>query len=334
MSVAASAQDRARPLWSESITGRSIEVQRDSCVIGVLPGEGIGSEVIAAARTVLVALEAATDLRVTTREGPEIGLAASCGPATPPGRCRGFCRSLFEQAGALLCGPARGRFVYELRRRFGLFCKISPLVPDPELLGAIRLKAEHLEGVDVLIVARAAEVSTRDVGREEGSSGPPAGLAVLLLRGVPGAADPRGGRSAGEPPPRRGLGRDQGRGHAGDQRPLARAGGRGRGRSRRRALLRRCRPGCLSTAPGTAALDVVVAPNLFGDVLSDAGAVLLGSRGLSFGGSFASEGAAVYQTNHGAAMDLAGRTPRTPAARSCPWRCCCARASAATARPR
>ena len=59
-------------------------------------------------------------------------------------------------------------------------------------------------------------------------------------------------------------------------------------------------------------LDVVVAPNLFGDVLSDAGAVLLGSRGLSYGASFASGGAAVYQTNHGAAIDLAGEDSANP----------------------
>jgi 3-isopropylmalate dehydrogenase len=59
-------------------------------------------------------------------------------------------------------------------------------------------------------------------------------------------------------------------------------------------------------------LDVVVASNLFGDVLADVGAVLLGSRGLSFSGNFAGDGAAVYQTNHGAAADLAGTDRANP----------------------
>jgi 3-isopropylmalate dehydrogenase len=59
-------------------------------------------------------------------------------------------------------------------------------------------------------------------------------------------------------------------------------------------------------------LDVVVAPNLFGDVLADLGGVLLGSRGLSFSGNFAAGGASVYQTNHGAAHDLAGKDRANP----------------------
>ena len=59
-------------------------------------------------------------------------------------------------------------------------------------------------------------------------------------------------------------------------------------------------------------LDVIVAPNLFGDVLADLGAVLLGSRGVSYSGNFSSRGAAVYQTNHGAALDLAGTDRANP----------------------
>jgi 3-isopropylmalate dehydrogenase len=58
--------------------------------------------------------------------------------------------------------------------------------------------------------------------------------------------------------------------------------------------------------------DVIAAPNLFGDVLADLGAVLLGSRGLSFSGNFAEDGAAVYQTNHGSAHDLAGLDRANP----------------------
>ena len=57
---------------------------------------------------------------------------------------------------------------------------------------------------------------------------------------------------------------------------------------------------------------MVAAPNLFGDVLTDLGAVLLGSRGLSFSGNFSEDGAAVYQTNHGSALDLAGLDRANP----------------------
>jgi len=58
--------------------------------------------------------------------------------------------------------------------------------------------------------------------------------------------------------------------------------------------------------------DVIVAPNLFGDILSDLGGVLLGSRALTYGGNFSAGGAAGYQTNHGAAYDLAGTDRANP----------------------
>ncbi len=60
------------------------------------------------------------------------------------------------------------------------------------------------------------------------------------------------------------------------------------------------------------AFDVVVAPNMFGDVLADGAGLLLGSRGLCFSGNFNDSQAAVYQTGHGAAYDLAGTDQANP----------------------
>jgi 3-isopropylmalate dehydrogenase len=59
--------------------------------------------------------------------------------------------------------------------------------------------------------------------------------------------------------------------------------------------------------------DVIVAPNCFGDILSDLGGVLAGSRGVTFGASYAADRAAVYQTNHGAAHDRAETNTANPA---------------------
>jgi 3-isopropylmalate dehydrogenase len=58
--------------------------------------------------------------------------------------------------------------------------------------------------------------------------------------------------------------------------------------------------------------DVVVAPNLFGDILSDGAGLLLGSRGLTFSGNFGPGGRAAFQTGHGAAFDLVGRDLANP----------------------
>jgi 3-isopropylmalate dehydrogenase len=61
------------------------------------------------------------------------------------------------------------------------------------------------------------------------------------------------------------------------------------------------------------AFDVILTPNLLGDILVDLSAVLQGSRGLTFSGNFAANGRAVYQTNHGCAHDLAGKDLANPA---------------------
>lgn len=61
-----------------------------------------------------------------------------------------------------------------------------------------------------------------------------------------------------------------------------------------------------------AQFDVIVSPNMFGDVLADCGSLLLGSRGLSYSGNFNDNGNAVYQTGHGAARDLAGKGVANP----------------------
>jgi len=63
-----------------------------------------------------------------------------------------------------------------------------------------------------------------------------------------------------------------------------------------------------------ARFDVVVAPNLFGDILADLAGLLVGSRGATYSGNFDASGrAAVYQTNHGCAHDLAGSNSANPA---------------------
>jgi 3-isopropylmalate dehydrogenase len=63
-----------------------------------------------------------------------------------------------------------------------------------------------------------------------------------------------------------------------------------------------------------AQFDVIVAPNLFGDILSDLAAALPGSLGLSPSASFNSEGFALYEPSGGSAPDIAGRGIANPIA--------------------
>ncbi len=69
-----------------------------------------------------------------------------------PDHVADFCESVFADGGCLLCGPGAGRFVYDLRRRFDLYCKLCPIRVDPALASAGPFPAEHVRGVDLLIV--------------------------------------------------------------------------------------------------------------------------------------------------------------------------------------
>jgi len=60
--------------------------------------------------------------------------------------------------------------------------------------------------------------------------------------------------------------------------------------------------------------DVILAPNLFGDILSDLAAALPGSLGLSPSASFNCDGFALYEPSGGSAPDIAGKGVCNPIA--------------------
>ncbi len=121
--------------------------------IGILAGEGVGPEVIRACFPLLEAIEFATPHRFDLRYGGAIGLAAlrESGQLLTDEVDR-FCRETFADGGAVFCGPGRGRFVYELRKRFDLFCKLVPLKPLPASRGVGPLQPETVADADILLV--------------------------------------------------------------------------------------------------------------------------------------------------------------------------------------
>lgn len=282
--------------------------------VGVLPGEGIGPEVTDAALTVLRAVESVGRVRFDVKVGGPIGLEAvkACGQALSHGVAE-FCREVFASEGAILAGPGGGRFVYDMRRHFDLFCKISPIITLGELRRFGRLKTMNANDVDVLLVrdniagvyqgqwseskdpvrGRIAHHSfsydeeqvTRIVRVAAAIAKSRRGELTLVVKpgGVPAISDLWSACS-----------REVASEFAVDIRELE-----------------------IDNAAYQLVLDphqfdVIVSPNLFGDILSDLGGVLLGSRGLCFGASFSGDEAAVYQTNHGAAHDLASTNRANP----------------------
>jgi 3-isopropylmalate dehydrogenase len=282
-------------------------------VIGVLAGEGIGPEVIRATLAMVRAIESCTDHRFEIRHGGLIGLDAvrETGRALTP-EVVGFCRAVFAAQGALICGPGGGRFVYELRKRFDLYCKMTPLQPLPALRGTGVLKPEAVRDVDILVVREnTGGLYLGESGIEERAAGLRAfhkfhydeTEVIRILRvAIAAAADRRGRlcvvtKPAGAPAIselwRRGA-----------ERLVA--------ESDVELQILEVDTACYQLVAEASRFDVVAAPNMFGDVLADGASLLLGSRGMSYSGNFSDDGVAVYQTGHGAAYDLAGRDQANP----------------------
>jgi 3-isopropylmalate dehydrogenase len=280
---------------------------RSTPLIAALPGEGIGGEVVDAALDVIRSLEEAGGTPVEIEMGGPIGhpAEATTGSAFPEEVAR-FCESTLERGGAILTGPGGGRYVYDLRRRLDLFLKLVPVSSDLGLAGASPLRPDLIRDLDLLLVrenlggiyqgrseATADEDGNRVVRHEFEAS------EVSLARFLGAAArlaGLRGGRMTvvlkqGGAPALADLWRSAGSAAAAaagvevsfvDVDLMA------------YELIRRPHD-----------FDVIAASNLAGDVLSDLTALLVGSRGLSFSGNFSPRGHAAYQTNHGAAHDIA-----------------------------
>jgi 3-isopropylmalate dehydrogenase len=298
----------------QTIPGWSVlSEERTKYTIGVLPGEGIGLEVIEASLQVLDAVSRGGAVDFNVQMGGKIGLSAKqeTGRELTPDVID-FCESVFAEGGAVLCGPAGGRFVYELRSKFDLFCKMIPLRPLVPLQDTGVIKAEALKDVDILIVREnVGGIYFGRWGERQGKQGLKAthsfdyrqDLVERIIRVAVAFARARRRclslvlKTEGMPSISRlwikvleDLGQEEDL-----QIEILQVD------NAAFQLLREARR-----------FDVIVTPNLFGDILADCGGLLLGSRGMCFSGNLGRDGRAVYQTGHGGALDLAGRDRANP----------------------
>ena len=283
-------------------------------LIGVLEGTGIGAEVVGGALKVLRAVEKGTGIGFEVRFGEGIieGAESCCGQALPEPVAL-FYAEVFGRGGAVLSGPGGGRYVYNLRRQFDLFCKFVPIRPWAELRGAARMALPRDEPVDVLIVRDNAggvyqgQWRSRTTGgnrvAEHSFSYTESQVQRLAEVAARAAANRRGRLHVitkdGGVPAISALWREVGLRAAKEHNVEA-------------SVMNVDLAG-YELLQHPERFDVVVTPNLFGDILADLGGVLVGSRGLTFSGNFAPDGSAVYQTNHGCAHDLAGSDTANPA---------------------
>lgn len=292
--------EHARRLEKES---RSSSVVR----IGVFPGEGVGPELTSICVRMLRRLGDRRSFGVEVETGGPIGLEArkACGEDLPSSALD-FATRTFEAGGAILAGPGGGRFVYDMRRCLGLLLKINPLRSfrgavhgrPPFDVVVVRDNSEGLyqgeservieNGVEVVrhtfptsfnavraVTDRAARLAAVRQGR----------LTVVAKEsGLPAVTEIW-----------REAGRESAQHHdvSVDFLDIDFA--------------------CYKLVREPHAFDVVATSNCFGDILSDLGGLVMGSRGVTYGASLDAGGHAVYQTNHGSAHDLAGQGIANPA---------------------
>ncbi|HEX2183475.1 MAG TPA: 3-isopropylmalate dehydrogenase [Rubrobacteraceae bacterium] len=289
---------------------------RDSFDILLLPGDGIGPEVVGAARRVMDA--AADHFGVSlSYEEREIGASAIRAEGEP------VSEETLEAARAsdsVLLGavghpdfdlgtvrPESG--LLRLRKFLGAFANLRPVAAIPSLLSASTLKEEVLKGVDILIVREltgGAYFGEKEEGEERASD-----LSVYTREEVERVA-----RVAFEAAERR-----KGRVTSVDKANVMATSRLWRsvvedvkGEYPNVALdhvLVDAAAMFLIRDPGR--FDVIVTENLFGDILSDEAAMLPGSMGMLPSASLGEPGTpGIYEPVHGSAPDIAGSGRANP----------------------
>lgn len=306
-------KNQTKPIFSKSCKTTNIE-SNELCkppyTIGVLPGEGIGPEIIDVTLNILNTVSNITNTPFIIKTGGDIGCPAKekYGSALTA-EVTDFCKDIYSKEGAVLCGPGGARFVYNLRTEFDLFCKFTPLQPFTELNDAGVLKAEAKQAVDIIAVRENVSgayfgewgldqdnnayhhirYNKKDIVRIINTA-----IRLTLLRnkhltlvikkgGMPSIST-LWYETFSELVTQHNI----------DSQILD------------------IDHTAYQLIADAKSFDVIVSPNLFGDILADCGALLLGSRGMSYSGNFNSKGHAVFQTGHGAAYDLAGKNTANP----------------------
>lgn len=291
--------------------------------IAVFPGDGIGTEIVREAVKVLEVAMAPTDMSLNMREGL-IGGAAYDALGTP------FPEESLKMAlnsRAVLLGAVGGpkwealdysvrpeRALLGLREKMGLYANLRPITVFPELIDASPLKREIIAGIDIMIIREL----TGDVyfGKPRGvriEDGQRVGINTLIYSEEEIRRIARVGFETAMKRRKQLMSVDKANVLEATQ--LWRDVVTEVGRSYPEVALKHMYvDNCaMQLLWNPSQFDVIVTTNLFGDILSDEGAMLTGSIGMlpsaSLGETFA-----MYEPIHGSAPDIAGQNAANPLA--------------------
>lgn len=292
--------------------------------IAVLPGDGIGKEVTAEAVKVLRAV-------LGNGSAPElieapIGAAGveAAGDPLPAATLK-----IAHEADAILFGAAGvpgdevipyamrpGASLLRLRKELDLYANFRPAFLFPELIGASTLKPEIVEGLDLMIIREL----TGDI-----YFGEPRGIGVTASGEREGFNTMRYSESEIEriahvafrtARQRRGKVCSVDKANVLEAMQLWREVMTRVGQEYPDVELTHLfvDAAAMQLMRAPRQFDVMVAGNIFGDILSDAAAMLTGSIGMLPSASLALDKKGLYEPVHGAAPDIAGRNQANPIA--------------------
>lgn len=292
----------------------------------MLPGDGIGPDIVAEARKVLAALRQHHGLDAAWEEAPVGGSAFDATGAPLPEATLERARA----ADAVLLGAVGGpqwegldyslrpeRALLGLRKELGLFANLRPARVFPELVAASPLPAETVAGIDLMVVRELTGgiYFGEPRGVEELADGRRQGVNTLLYTSDEIERIGRVAFDIARKRDRRVCSVDKANVLEATElwrEVVSELGERDYPDVALSHMYVDNAAMQLVRDPGQ--FDVVVTTNMFGDILSDEASMLTGSIGLLPSASLNSEGAGMYEPIHGSAPDIAGTGQANPLA--------------------
>ncbi|WP_028450699.1 3-isopropylmalate dehydrogenase [Chitinibacter tainanensis] len=290
----------------------------------ILPGDGIGPEIVAQAKKVLLALQQ-DGLALELQEAPLGGAAYDQYGAPYPE----FTQKLAREADAILLGAVGGpqydkldrplrpeRGLLAIRKDLNLFANLRPAILYPELANASTLKPEVVSGLDILIVreltgdiyfGQPRGIRTNDAGEREGFNTMLYAESEIRRIGHVAfqAAQKRGKRLCSVDKANvlettefwKEIMTDLAKEYPDVE--LS------------HMLVDNA---AMQLVKAPKQFDVVVTGNIFGDILSDEASMLTGSIGMLPSASLDANNKGLYEPSHGSAPDIAGKDVANPLA--------------------
>jgi 3-isopropylmalate dehydrogenase len=293
--------------------------------ITLLPGDGIGPEILAVTEDILKLIGQQFDLKFNFQEALIGGAAIDATGEPLPAQTLEICRNSDAVLLAAIGGykwdnlprhqrPETG--LLALRGGLNLFANLRPATILPQLIDASTLKKEVVEGVDIMVVRELTGgiYFGQPKGIFETETGEKRGVNTMAY--TEGEVDRIAKIAFETAQKRRGKLCSVDKANVLDVSQLWRD---------RVTLMASQYPdvelshlyvdnAAMQLVRNPKQFDTIVTGNLFGDILSDAAAMLTGSIGMLPSASLGASGPGVFEPVHGSAPDIAGQDKANPLA--------------------